>query len=238
MRKIERIVTDVGDIYHKNGQQAREYLLKARRLREQFGTGPAIVYSWFYSVPQKWIQVEPKIFQLMKQTNLYNLDTILSLSEKRLATMMRPVIFYNQVSTQLKNFCGAVRDLYVSWDRFAEALGKERIFRVFRTLRNYENNRVTFKNLAAMKSFVGMNDDLVILDTYVAKVMGISKQEVVKYRTRVEHFKNLLRTANKVTKELQTCGINDISTIRWSLAIWFSMAKIQAGDLLSNNIIY
>ena len=238
MKKIERLVTDVGGLYHKNSRQAREYLLKARRLREQFGTGPAIVYSWFYSVPQRWIQVEPKIFRLMRQTNSYDLDTILSLSEKRLATMMRPVIFYNQVSTQLKNFCGAVRDWYVSWDRFAEALGKESIFRVFRTLRNYENNRVTFKNLAAMKSFVGMHDDLVILDTYVAKVMGINKQEVGKYRTQVERFKNLLGTADRVTKELETRGINDISTIKWSLAIWFSKANIQAVDLLSNNIIY
>lgn len=212
--------------------------MKARRLREQFGAGPAIVYSWFYSLPQRWIQVEPKIFQLMRQTNLYNLDTILSLSEKRLATLMRSVIFYNQVSTQLKNFCHAVRDLYVSWDRFAEALEKESVFRVFRTLRNYKKNRVTFKNLAAMKSFVGMNDGLVILDNYVAKVMGINKQEASKYRTRVEHFKNLLAIANRVTKELEACGINDISTIKWSLAIWFSMANIQAGNLLSNNIIY
>ena len=238
MKKIDRIAADVADIYNKNSQQAREYLLRARRLREQFGTGPAIVYSWFYSLPQRWIQVEPHIFRLMRHTDSYDLNTILSLSGKRLATMMRPVIFYNQVSTQLKNFCRAVQIAYISWNNFAEVLGTESIFTLFKTLRNCKNNRVTFKNLAAMKGFVGMNDDLVILDTHVAQVMGMSTQEARKYRTQVERFKNLLKTTNKITKELETCGVDDISTIKWSLAIWFSKANIQADDLLSNNIIY
>lgn len=238
MKKIETIVRDVVHVYHEKNHQAKGHLLKARRLAGRFGTGPAIVYSWFYSIPQRWIQLEPEIFRLMRLTNAYDLDTILSLSEKRLAKMMRSVIFYNQLSGQLRNFCRAVRDSYVSWDQFAQALREENVFRVFRTLRNYKNNRVTFKNLTAMKSFVGMDNDLVILDTHVAGVMGISKQEAIKYRTQVKHFKNLLETTSRITKELETRGIKDISTIKWSLAIWFSKANINADALLSNNIIY
>jgi len=238
MKKMKRVVADVADIYDKHSWQAREYVLRARRLSEQLGTGPAIVYSWFYSVPQRWVQVEPQIFRLIKETNSYDLDTILSLSEKKLAAMMRPVIFYNQISTQLKNFCRTVRDSYISWDHLAGALGKESIFALFETLRNYRNNRVTFKNLAAMKSFVGMSDDLVILDTHVAEVMEISREEAGKCRTRMECFKNVLGTANRVTKELETAGIKDVSTIKWSLAIWFRKANIREHSLLSNNIIY
>jgi len=238
MKEIQRMITDVEDIYQKNRQQAKEYLLKARKLSAQFGTGPAIAYSWFYSVPQRWIQIEPKIFRLMRQTNSYDMDTILSLSRKKLATMIRPIIFYNQVSTQLRNFCGAVRDSYATWHRFGEALEKDSVFTLFGTLRSHENTRVTFKNLAAMKSFVGMNDDLVVLDTHVAEAFGISKKEAGKYRTQPENFKNLLEIANEVTKELRTHGIYDITTIEWSLAIWFSQAKIRPGELLSNNIIY
>lgn len=63
MRNIKTIVKDVAEIYQESGDEAEEYLHKARMLKEEFGPGLAIVYCWFYSVPQKWTQVEPKIFE-------------------------------------------------------------------------------------------------------------------------------------------------------------------------------
>ena len=53
MRDIESIVKEVADIYRESGKEAEEYLRKARRLKERFGLGLAIIYCWFYSVPQK-----------------------------------------------------------------------------------------------------------------------------------------------------------------------------------------
>jgi hypothetical protein len=59
MRKPKEIVKEVAEIYSKNG--AEEYLRRARKLKELYGPSFTIVYCWFYSVPQKWTQVEPKI---------------------------------------------------------------------------------------------------------------------------------------------------------------------------------
>ncbi len=73
MRKLEEIVEEVTWIYSQSSNQAEEYILKARKLTEKFGSGLAIVYCWFYSIPQKWTQVEPKIFELAKETNFLDL---------------------------------------------------------------------------------------------------------------------------------------------------------------------
>jgi hypothetical protein len=54
MREIESIVKDVVEIYQKHDKDAEIYLDKARKLERTFGPGLAIVYYWFYSVPQKW----------------------------------------------------------------------------------------------------------------------------------------------------------------------------------------
>ena len=59
MRGIESIVKEVSQIYRESGVDAQEYLYKARKLKERFGSGLALVYCWFYSVPQKWTRVEP-----------------------------------------------------------------------------------------------------------------------------------------------------------------------------------
>lgn len=233
MKNIKRIVRDLVGIYHESGEHAIEYLSKARRLIKLFGVGPAIVYCWFYSVPQKWTQVEPKIFELMKRTNSFDLDVVLSISEEKLATMLRPMIFYNQISLQLRNFCRSIKNEYLSWNCFAEALCEKSIFTIFKTLRCYKNNRVTFKNLAAMKTLVGMENNLLILDTHVAKVIGISKNEAHKYRTQERLFKDLLNVANEVTDKLRNKGFSDVSMIKWSLAVWFDGAKITAGELLT-----
>ena len=109
MRDIENIVKDVTRIYRESGNEAEEYLRKARRIKERFGPGLAIIYCWFYSVPQKWTQVEPKIFEIMKRTNYFDLDTMSKVSKEELATTLKPMIFYNEISIQLKNFCKAIQ---------------------------------------------------------------------------------------------------------------------------------
>jgi endonuclease III-like uncharacterized protein len=77
-------------------------------LEKKFGSGPAIAYCWFYSVPQRWTQVEPKILEAMKKTNYFDLNTMLVMSEESLAVMLKPIIFYNNIAQQLKRFCEAI----------------------------------------------------------------------------------------------------------------------------------
>ena len=83
-----------------------------------------------------------------------------------------------------------------------------------------------------MKSFVGLGNDFLILDTHVAKVLGISKDVRNKYRVQEKLFKDLATFSNRLTQTLEREGFQKITTIQWSLAIWFNKAKIRANDLL------
>jgi hypothetical protein len=231
MWNVESIVKDVATIYRKSGNEAVEYLGEARKLEETFGPGPAIIYCWFYSIPQKWTQVESKIFELMEHTDFFDLDTTISMQPEKIAAIVKPMIFRNEIASQLKNFCFAVRNQYCSWNRFAKVLKDESVFVIFSEIRKNRNVRVSFKNLAAMKSFVGMDDDLIILDTHVAKVLRINKDKLNKIRTNELLFRNLLETAKDITTELKK-EFSDISSIKWSLAIWFNETKIKANSLL------
>jgi len=145
------------------------------------------------------------------------------------------MIFYNEISFQLKNFCRAIKDEYGSWEKFAEAIEKQDVFSVFKKLRKHRGIRLTFKNLAAMKSFVGLSNDFLILDTHVAKVLGISKDIRNKYRVQEKLFKDLLLFSDRITQVLEREGFQKVTTIEWSLAIWFNMAGILAGELLRFN---
>jgi endonuclease III len=231
MKKIGSMVEDIAKIYEQSGGEAEKYLSKARKLEEIYGCGPAVVYCWFYSVPQKWTQVEPKIFELMKYTKAFDLDIILSTPQREIRSIIRPIVFYNQISLQLRNFCSAIKSRYSSWDLFARVLTQESIFTIFRSLRSHRNVRVTFKNLSAMKIFVGMDNDLLIIDTHVAKVMGIGKKEISKYRTQKKLFSELLEIARNVTRLLKR-NFGDVTMAKWSLAIWFDKAKILSDELL------
>lgn len=232
MRDFGEVVNDVLQIYRESGNQAGEYLRKARKLSKKFGSGLAVIYCWFYSVPQKWTQVEPKIFELAKKMNSFGLDKILTMPKESLATTLKPMIFRNEISLQLKNFCKAIKSEYSSWDNFANALKEESIFVIFEKLRKHRNIRLTFKNLTAMKIFIGMGDDLIILDTHVAKVLGISKDKRSKYVVRKTLFQSLLDFSRKISNRLKKEGFDDISTAKWSLAIWFSQTKISADKLI------
>ena len=234
MRDIGLIVKEIAEIYRRSGDQAEEYLQKARKLKKMFGPGLAIVYCWFYSVPQKWSQVEPKIFELMSLTNSFDLDTMLEISKEQLAAMLKPMIFYNEIALQLKNFCGAVKGGYESWEFFAEVIKERDILSVFENLRKHGGIRLTFKNLAAMKSFVGLSNDFLILDTHVAKVLGINKDVRNKYRVQEKLFKDLLIFSDRITQALEREGFQRMTTIRWSLAIWFNKTGVQADELLTN----
>jgi endonuclease III len=233
MRDIKSIVKDVAEIYRESGNEAEEYLRKARMLKKRFGPRLAIIYCWFYSVPQRWAQVEPKIFELMKHTNSFDLDKILTIPAESLARMLKPMIFYNNISLQLKRFCEAIKSEYYSWSSFEKALTQESIFAIFKKLRSYKGSRITFKNLSAMKIFVGMEDNLLILDTHVGKVLGLNKNEAGKCRVQETRFKDLLKTSEEITGKLRMQGFNSMRMVKWSLAIWFNEAKIAANKLLS-----
>lgn len=232
MRRIKDIAEDVSRIYRRNRKDAEGYLCKARKLEEKFGSGLAIVYCWFYSVPQRWTQLEPRIFELMRLTDSFGLDTILSTSKEELAAMLKPTIFHNEIAFQLKNFCNVVKGEYESWESFTKVIKERDVLSVFKKLRKNRGIRLTFKNLAAMKSFVGLSNDLLILDTHVAKVLGISKDLRNKYRVQEKLFMHLLTLANLITQRLEREGFRKMTTIQWSLAIWFNKAKISSNDLL------
>lgn len=235
MEKYERILRKIAEVYQRKERDAEEYLTKARRLKKEIGLSFAIVYCWFFSIPQKWTQVEPKIFELSRYTNSFDLNSMLFMNSKRIAQILKPIIFYNQISMHLKNFCKVIHDEYRSWENFSNSLEKETIFTIFKRIRRNKSSRVTFKNLAAMKIFVGMNNDLFILDTHVAKVLGLSKHEQTKINVQRRLFEKMLMFSEKITYDLREMGFNEVTTAKWSLAIWFNGAKISANDLLKEN---
>lgn len=115
------------------------------------------------------------------------------------------------------------------------ALSQEPVFTIFERLRKYKGARVTFKNLAAMKIFVGMDDNLIIVDSHVAKVLGINRREASKCRIRETRFISLLERCGEITDKLRERGLGNVSMVKWSLAIWFDKAKIPSSRLLSSN---
>lgn len=220
-------------ICEENRADAIDYLNKARKLKEEFGSGLATMYCWFYSIPQKWTQVEPIIFKLAQHTGGFDLRRIPNISITKFAELLKPIIFRNDISIQLKRFCRSVRNQYGSWESFAEALENENMFQVLRKLRRHNNIRLTFKNLATMKSFVGCHDNLIILDTHVARVLGLTEKLRSKHVVQEKLFKSLLAFSYNVTKLLERKGFKDLSVIEWSLAIWFNKVGISSNDLLT-----
>jgi len=167
----------------------------------------------------------------MKHANSFDLNTVLSMPPEEITGILKPIIFHNQISLQLKKFCKAVSEEYQSWDNFVDELMGESIFDIFEKLRQYKGTRITFKNLAAMKIFVGMNDNVPIFDTHVAKVLGFDKREQSKYKVQRKLFENLLEFSEKITSRLKDVGLN-ATIAKWSLAIWFDKANIRASQLL------
>jgi len=230
MREVKEIVRDVTEIFQKTGQEAKDYLDKARKLKRVFGSGPAVVYCWFFSVPQKWIQVEPTIFKVMGLTKFFDLDTIIMTPIDQLATILRPIVFHNKMALYLKNFCRAIKNEYGSWKYFDEALERENIMDIIGKLRKY-NAAVTFKNLAAMKIIVGMNNNLIILDTHVSRVLGIRKKQICKFKTQNKSYAVLLRLSNIISNRLRANKYN-ATIAEWSLSLWFYGSGIHSSELL------
>ena len=232
MRELEEIVEEVSKVYLKSGKEAEDYLQRARRLRGIFGSGFTVVYSWFYSVPQKWSQVEPRIFELARNTRSFDLNVVLSMPTEDIAGVLKPMIFRNQISLQLKKFCEAIYEEFHSWDFFVNELNRNSIFTIFERLKRHKGIRLSFKNLAAMKILVGMDDDLIILDRHVARVLGLSRNEQSRYRSRGNMFLDLLSISRSVTQKLRRRGLRDVTTAKWSLSVWFDGAKMSAKELL------
>lgn len=229
---LDDLTKRIFDIYKEKIKDAALYLEKARKIKEKIGSGFSVVYCWFYSVPQKWTTLEPKIFTIAEETNNFDLSFILETSPTRLAKLMKSLMFYNKLSFQLKSFCEVIRSEYTSWDNFAEELKRESIFQIFTVFNRYNDTRITFKNLAAMKIFIGQEDNLLILDNHVAKILGINKNDLYKYRKKEKYFKSLLNIARLITQRLIKYGLIDVTMAKWSLSIWFYETKISGDSLL------
>jgi len=232
-KAITALTMKIHKIYEEKSKDATIYLERARKMKDNFGSGFSVVYCWFYSVPQKWTVLEPKIFKLADKTNNFDLDFIVQISLSKLTELMKSFMFYNKISLQLKNFCEAIKKEYFSWDEFIEEIKKESIFDIFNILNKHSNIRVTFKNLAAMKIFIGQEDDLLILDTHIANVLGINKNDLHKYRLKENYFESLLKLACMITDRLKCLGLPEVTLAKWSLSIWFYETKTP-GEVLLN----
>jgi len=233
MKEIDQIADEVFSIYLKTGKEAKKYLQNARKLKDIFGTGFGIVYCWFFSVPQKWIQIEPKIFELGRYTNNFDLETVMHMPTEKVAKILSPMIFHNEISVQLRNFCKSIYSEFYTWESFREKLRLQSIFDIFKQLRKHKGIRISFKNLAAMKILVGMDDNLIILDRHVAKIFGIKESEQSKYRTNCYLILRILQISEEITRRLRKKGLNT-SMAEWSLSIWFNSAGASASNLLAN----
>lgn len=232
MKTYAEVIKETRQIYRAYYGQAEEYLTKARRLKKLCGPAFAIIYCWFFSIPQRWIKLEPKIFEFGERTRNFDLETILKTSTGEIAEALKPMIFHNEISRQLKNFCAMIKNEYSSWQKFAEVLTQENIFDLFKKFRMHNGIRITFKNLAAMKIFVGMENDLLIPDTHLAKILGLNIRELARCKTRELHFRRLLNFSKQVTDALQS-EFDNVSLAKWSLAIWFSQTKVLPSQLLA-----
>jgi len=231
---VDHLVRMIAEIYARYGKDAEDYLSRARSIISYLGSGTAVIYCWFFSVPQKWTQIEPKIFDLMKQTNMFNLNDISRITYTDIAFILRPMVFYNQIALQFLNFCSAIKKEYFSWDNFAKELKNREIFDIFTKLKKYRNIRLTFKNLAAMKIFVGNEDNMIIFDTHISKFMNINdakKRRIIKLNA--DAFRHLLYFSNMITNRLRNLGFRNITLAKWSLAVWFSRSNTRSQDLLN-----
>jgi len=65
-----------------------------------------------------------------------------------------------------------------------------------------------------MKSFIDLSDDFLILDTHVAKVLGINKNVRKKYLVREKLFKNLIVVSSKITQALEEEVFRNVTMIQ------------------------
>ena len=233
MRGLKDLSKDIARIYRQNRTDAYQYLHKARRLRENYGASLPIVYCWFYSTPLKWTIVEQKVFKLHADTHSFDLQSVTNMSAKEMLSLLKPMPFSRRTSIQLISFCNFVKDTYASWESFADAVKNEDIFSLFRISRFHSNTRLTFKNLSAMKSFVGSSNNLLILDTHVSRILGLNLYQRTSYVTEEKRFRDLLKYADEITQRMREDGLDNVTTIEWSLSIWFNKAKIHADRLLT-----
>lgn len=233
LRETQDIINDAVVIFEKNGNDAINYFNKTRKLTSQFGAGFAISYCWFYSTPQKWTYVEPKIFEISKKTQLFNLDLILEINSKSLALMFKPLLFSNELSKQFLCFCKAIKKSYGSWDNFKTSLELDDMFLIFNRIRKHKHTRLTFKNLAAMISFIGFEEKFPILDTHIGTFLGINRVKRSRFVTNENLFRNLLNFTQTITDDLSKT-YPEVSTIKWSLAVWFNRTKLNSSHLLTN----
>jgi len=230
--KVCEIVEKLKELYPKFKKESIEYLKKARKIETVLGPGTAICYCWFYSVPQRWITLEPRIMKLAEKTENFNLERILKLRYSELKCFFNGIVFHNIISLQFKRFCSTIAKIYGSWEKFGEILKEKDIVALFCELRNESNIRLTFKNLSAMKIIVGRDDDLLILDSHVGNFLGLTFREITMCRQNPKAFLALIDQCHLITRELKILGLKDASTAKWSLAIWFSKAKTSASQLL------
>jgi len=232
MKKIETLIKELTVICNKSDRQARNYLVRAREMKDRFGDGFAVIYCWFYSVPQKWTIIEPKIFELIEPTNSFDLETMIKIPAEQLALPLKAVIFSKVLSIQMKNFCKAIRVEYGSWDDFVHELRDQNLFKIFRRLRKYRNIRVTFKNLMAMKIFLGKEDDLMILDGHIADFLRIDEKLLAKCKSQEPYLRDLLETSQRITNQLRMQGLQYMTTAIWTLSVWFEKSKVMPNELL------
>jgi len=230
--KIHETVERVKKLYPEYRDEAEEYLRKARKIKTSLGLGTAICYCWFYSIPQRWKALEPRIIKLAERTRYFNLKNIMELSYDELRCIFNSIVFHDIISLQFKKFCNAIVKIYGSWEEFEKALIQRDIVDLFNELRAEGKIRLTFKNLSAMKIIVGQDDDLIILDIHVGRFLGLSTNEVALCRQSPKAFLALMDQCFAITKELKNLGFKDISTVKWSLAIWFSKTGTSASQLL------
>jgi len=230
--KIHETVGKLKELYPRFKEEATEYLNKARKIETVLGPGTAICYCWFYSVPQRWTALEPRIMKLAEETEYFNLERILKLRYSELKCLFNGIVFHNIISLQFRRFCGAIAKIYGSWEKFGKILKEKDIVALFRELRNESNIRLTFKNLSAMKIIVGQDDNLLIPDTHVGNFLGLTFREITMCRQDPKAFLALIDQCHLITRELKVLGLKDISTAKWSLAVWFSKSKTSASQLL------
>ncbi len=232
-RESQNIVKDLLDIFKVSGIDAIDYLNRVRTLESKFGTGFAISYCWFYSTPQKWMFVEPKIFDLAERTESFDLETILEINFNELSNMFKPLLYSNELSFQFSRFCKAIKGNYGTWTNFKKAIMSENLSRILNKLRKSSNIRLTFKNLAAMASFVGNFDIYPILDTHVGKILGINKYQRAKCVIHGKSFEEVKNYSEEITSKLANT-FHELTTIQWSLSVWFNGSGLSSNDLLSN----
>lgn len=231
MKFIQLDSNTLDKIYMQKLDDVNIYLFKARNIIYTLGYGSGIVYCWLYSIPQKWKMCEETFFELLRKTKKFDVDVLLSLDIRKIERITRPLGFYRKIFRDFLNFILKTYEVFGDWEGFYNTICSKDVFKLFNILKEYGFNRISLKNLSAMKAYVAGEDNVIILDRHVGRVLKIKENIIRKANLNPKIYKDILREISNYIDHVSQ-NFYELTPIKLSLASWFYDTDTSASSLL------